>query len=196
LIGLVAVTSACSPAPADLVAPRLAAAASASDTVGERNKVLVNTYLDAVHRGDTVAMGTMLTDDFVGYGLGVKDRADKQKTLDGVKRHWDEYKYGGKRYSRIEAIALTTTVDGGRGRGKGDWVFEWGDLAIDYPASQEYGEARTATFAFHAAFRVTNGKIDTITTYFNHEDIMRQLGFKYLSPAQQAKKAAHGLVLE
>jgi ketosteroid isomerase-like protein len=186
LIGLVAATSACN----------VAATAPTADTVGERNKVLVNTYLDAVHRGDTSAMGTMLADDFVGYGLGVKDRADKQKTLDGVKRHWDEYKYGGKRYSRIEAIALTTEVDAGRGRGKGDWVLEWGDLAIDYPASKDYGEARTATFAFHAAFRVANGKIDTITTYFNHEDLMRQLGFKYLSPAEQAKKAAAGLVLQ
>jgi hypothetical protein len=68
-------------------------------------------------------------------------------------------------------------------------------LATDYPPTPDYGnKAATATFAYHAAYRITNGKIDTRTIYFNHEDIMRQLGYKMISVAEQQKPGAQGLI--
>lgn len=163
---------------------------------GEVNKEIVSKYLDAVHKGDTAGMSKYLADDFMAYGLGVKDTAGRFRTLDGVQKHWDVYKYGGKRYKRLEAVAVTTNADGGRGRQKGDWVYEWGDIETDYPDNPETGEkATTAEFTFHAAFRVENGKITSISTYLNHEDVMRQLGYKYLSPLDQEKVKNTGVKL-
>lgn len=164
---------------------------------GEQNKSIVTKFMDAELRGDTAAMSALMTDNYIQYGLGVNDNADKAKTLAGVQHHWEVYKYGGKRYKPIETLAVTTNQDGGRGRGKGDWVLLWGDLATDYPSTPDYGnKAITATFAYHAAYRVTNGKIDTRTIYFNHEDIMRQLGYKMVSVAEQQKPGAKSLTFK
>jgi ketosteroid isomerase-like protein len=170
---------------------------ASADNNAEQNKAIVTKFMDAELRGDTTAMSALMTDDYIQYGLGVNDNANKAKTLNGVQHHWEVYKYGGKRYKSIETAAMTTTQDGGRGRGKGDWVYLWGDLATDYPSTPDYGnKATTATFAYHAVYRVKNGKIDTRTIYFNHEDIMRQLGYKMISVAEQQKHASSGLVLK
>ncbi len=174
----------------------MAAAEAAADPNADRNKDLVNRYLQAEHRGDIAAMAELMTDDFKQYGLGVNSVATKAETLESIRHHWEEYKYGGKRYARIEAVAHATTADGGRGRPKSEWVYEWGDLAIDYPTSPDYGAAKTATFQFHGVYGVRDGKIHTSTIYFNHEDIERQLGFKYVSPAEQPKAVAAGLTLK
>ncbi len=177
-------------------APAIPAAQAATDPTGDANKELVNRYLQAEHRGDIAAMGALMTDDFKQYGLGVNSVSTKAETLESIRHHWEEYKYGGKRYSRITAVADSTSADGGRGRPKGDWVYEWGDLAIDYPATPDYGDAKMATFQFHAVYGVRDGKIHTSTIYFNHEDIERQLGFKYISLAEQPKALAAGLTLK
>lgn len=162
-----------------------------TDNPGEESKAVVNKFMEAELRGDTTAMSALLTDDYIQYGLGVNDSADKAKTLNGVQHHWEVYKYGGKRFKAIQTIATTTTEDGGRGRGKGDWVFQWGDMSTDYPATPDYGnKATTAVFAYHAVYRVKDGKINTRTIYFNHEDIMRQLGYKMVSVAEQQKPGA------
>lgn len=171
-------------------------AQAAVDSAGDRNKELVHRYLQAEHRGDVAAMGELMTEGFKQYGLGVNSVSTKAQTLDSIRHHWEEYKYGGKRYSRIEAVADITTAAGGRGRPAGEWVYEWGDLAIDYPASPDYGAARTATFQFHGVYGIRDGMIHTSTIYFNHEDIERQLGFLYVSPAEQPKAKAAGLTLK
>lgn len=162
-----------------------------SDQTGEKNKAIVDKYLQAYLKGDSKGMAELLTDDYKGYGLGVNDLSDKARTLESVDKHWEKYKYGGKRFQTIESIAMTTTKDGGRGRAAGDWVLLWGDMETDYPATPDYGDrAVTAKFTFHAAYRVNKeGKIDMSSTYFNHEDIMKQLGYKYLSVAEQKKVA-------
>lgn len=172
--------------------------APASDNSnGEQNKEIVARFMDAELKGDTAGMAALMTDNYIQFGLGVKDSADKAKTLNGVQHHWEVYKYGGKRYQPIETIAVTTNENGGRGRGQGEWVFQWGDLSTDYPSTPDYGnKAVTAVFAYHAAYRVNNGKIETRTIYFNHEDIMRQLGYKMISVAEQEKHAAAGLNLK
>ncbi|MBL7767513.1 MAG: nuclear transport factor 2 family protein [Flavipsychrobacter sp.] len=163
----------------------------------KKNLDIVNRYLDAFHKGDVTTMDNLLAQDFMQYGLGIKDSTNKSVTLEGVRKHWEVYKYGGKRYNRIHSVALTTTQDAGRGRGKGDWVYEWGDVETDYPASPDYGgKAITAKFAYHAVFRVKNGKINSCTIYFNHEDIMRQLGYKMISVAEQQKPEAANLKIK
>lgn len=169
--------------------------ATAHGSTADKNKELVARYLQAEHTGDVAAMDAMLTDDAVSY-WGADGASSKERMLKSVKDHWDVYKYGGKHYDRTRAIAVTVPDDGKRGRTKGDWVFEWGNLAIDYPASPDYGPAKTATFAIHSAYLIENGKIKRIDTYFNHEDIMRQLGYKMLSPTEQAKPVAKGLTYD
>lgn len=171
-------------------------AEASADATGDRNKELVHRYLQAEHRGDTAAMAELMTDDFTQYGLGVNSVSTKTQTLESIRHHWEEYKYGGKHYSRIEAVADVTTLAGGRGRPAGEWVYEWGDLAIDYPASPDYGAAKTATFQFHGVYGIRDGKIHAATIYFNHEDIERQLGFLYVSPAEQPRAKAAGLTLK
>lgn len=162
-----------------------------TDQPGEKNKAIVDKYLQAYLKGDSKSMSELLTDDYKGYGLGVNDLSTKAKTLESVDHHWKAYKYGGKRFQTNEIVAMTTTKDGGRARPAGDWVFIWGDMETDYPATPDYGDkAVTAKFTFHAAYRVNKeGKIDMSNTYFNHEDIMKQLGYKYLSVAEQKKVA-------
>lgn len=172
-------------------------AAPSSANSGNQDKEVVEKFMQAELKGDTTGMSALMTDDYIQFGLGVKDSSNKEKTLYGVQHHWEVYKYGGKRYTPIETIAVTTTADGGRGRKSGNWVFQWGDLATDYPSSPDYGnKAITATFAYHAAYHVRDGKIDTRTIYFNHEDIMRQLGYKMISVAEQEKHAAADLKLK
>lgn len=172
-------------------------ATAPADNSGEQNKEIVAKFMDAELKGDTTAMSALMTDDYIQFGLGVNDSSNKQETLNGIQHHWEVYKYGGKRYKAIETIAVATTEDGGRGRKKGDWVFQWGDLSTDYPSTPDYGnKATTVVFAYHAAYHVRDGKIDTRTIYFNHEDIMRQLGYKMISVAEQKKHAAAGLNLK
>jgi ketosteroid isomerase-like protein len=169
------------------------APAETTEATGDANKAIVAKFLEAELKGDTAGMSALLTDDYIGYGLGVKDSANKARTLKGVQDHWETYQYGGKRYARIQALAATTTTGGGRGRPAGDWVMEWGDISTEYPSRPEYGnKAITATFAYHAAFQIRDGKIATRTQYFNHEDIMKQLGYKLLSVDQQQRPAAQG----
>lgn len=171
-----------------------ASSVSGQSATGEQSKAVAAEFMEAELRGDTTAMSALMSADYIQYGLGVKDSADKAKTLHGIQHHWEVYKYGGKRYKRIQAIAVTTTEDGGRGRGKGDWVYEWGDLSTDYPSTPDYGnKAITATFAYHSVLRIKDGKVNTRTIYFNHEDIMRQLGYKMVSVAEQQKPGAAGL---
>ncbi|MBT9484382.1 nuclear transport factor 2 family protein [Sediminibacterium sp.] len=157
----------------------------------ERNKTIVNNYMNAYLKGDSKSMAALMTDDYKGYGLGVNDLSNKAKTLESVDKHWENYKYGGKRFQAIETIAITTNKDGGRGRPAGDWILVWGDMETDYPSTPEYGnKAVTAKFTHHAAYRVNKeGKIDISCTYFNHEDIMKQLGYKYLSVVDQKRVA-------
>ena len=197
LILLVATAASCTNANTSETKAETGASSSTDNGNAAANIEVVKKYMDAELRGDTTAMSAVMTDDYIQYGLGVKDSANKQKTLSGIQHHWEAYKYGGKSYKDVETIAVTTTDDGGRGRGKGDWVLLWGDLSTIYPASPDYGnKSITATFAYHAAYRVKNGKVDTRTVYFNHEDIMRQLGYKMISVAEQQKPAAAGLKIK
>ncbi|WP_313036068.1 nuclear transport factor 2 family protein [Stenotrophomonas acidaminiphila] len=179
------------------IANAVAAPSAAADTLGAENKAVVDRYLQAYLRGDADAMAPLLADDYVGYGLGLSDLSDKEKTLESVRKHWEVYKYQGKRYQRVQAMAVTTTQRGGRGRPVGDWVFEWGDMYTDYPADEERGgPATTVGFAYHAVFLVEHGKIKSSTIYFNHEDIMRQLGYKMIAPREQRKPQAAGLTIK
>lgn len=179
------------------IADVMAAPNTDAHALGEQNKAVVDRYLQAYLRGDADAMAPLLADDYVGYGLGLADLSDKEKTLESVRKHWEVYKYQGKRYQRVESMAVSTTQRGGRGRPVGDWVFEWGDMYTDYPADEERGgPATTVGFAYHAVFLVEHGKIKSSTTYFNHEDIMRQLGYKMIAPREQRKPEAAGLVIK
>lgn len=194
LAGAVACSSGNSTETSDNTVP---SSSTAVDANGEKNKEIVARFMEAELKGDTTAMSALMADNYIQFGLGVKDSADKAKTLNGIQHHWEVYKYGGKRYQPIETIAVSTTENGGRGRGKGEWVFQWGDLSTDYPSTPDYGnKAVTAVFAYHAAYRVNNGKVETRTIYFNHEDIMRQLGYKMISVAEQEKHAAAKLNLK
>jgi hypothetical protein len=194
MIVLAVAVAACSSSQAADAPPEGATSTSAASADnGEAHKGVVERFMAAELKGDTAGMSALMTDDYRGYGLGVKDSADKAKTLKGVQEHWEVYQYGGKRYSRIQSIATSTTQDGGRGRPAGDWVMEWGDISTDYPSRPEYGnKATTATFAYHAAFLIRDGKVASRSQYFNHEDIMKQLGYKLLSVDQQQQPGAKG----
>ncbi|MBL7767512.1 MAG: nuclear transport factor 2 family protein [Flavipsychrobacter sp.] len=165
-----------------------------SSSNGEQNKAIVDSFLAAGRRGDVNEMSKYLTDDFVQYGLGVNDSATKSEVLESTRKHFEVYNYQGQRYKRIQSLAVTTHENGTKGREKGDWVFEWGEESIDYPASADIGgKPITATFAFHAVFQIKQGKIFRSTIYFNHEDISRQLGFKMISVPEQEKAKEAGI---
>jgi hypothetical protein len=172
-------------------------AAGAADDLGKRNREVVTAFMNAELKGDVATLSKLMSDDYVEYGLGVNNKATKEQSLKSIKDHWDIYKYGGKRFTAIETSTMTTTTDGGRGRPKGDWVLVWGDLAIDYPAAPDYlNKATTATVPHHTASRVENGKVTTRSLYFNHEGIMRQLGYLMISPAEQQKHKDTKLTLK
>lgn len=144
--------------------PPAAAGLASADATGDRNKTIVAAYLDALNRGDTAGMAALMADDFVDYTSSVGGPATKQQTLDSVSQQVAANTYGPRRYTRTAAIAHTVTSDA-EGLARGDWVFELGNLTTE-PSRGSPNVGRPPTDAtFHVAFRVTNGKIDTMTHY-------------------------------
>ncbi|MBY0479592.1 MAG: hypothetical protein K2Q24_18225 [Chitinophagaceae bacterium] len=66
--------------------------AATTDNSSEQNKAIVTKFMDAELKGDTAGMSALMADNYTQYGLGVKDNADKAKTLNGVQHHWEVYK--------------------------------------------------------------------------------------------------------
>ena len=72
-------------------APAIPAAEAAADPNVDRNKDLVNRYLQAEHRGDIAAMSELMSDDFKQYGLGVNSVSTEAETLESIREHWEVF---------------------------------------------------------------------------------------------------------
>lgn len=142
--------------------------------IGERNKAIVEKYIQAVMSGDQKTVSELLAEDFKGYGPNRSDSTNKAQEIANFITNWNE------RFKTIDYqpdYSLTNTVNDGRLMG--DWVMSWGTLKATY----KNGRA-PVTFSIHTVFRLKDGKINLIRNYWNSADIMKQQGFKFVPPEE------------
>jgi ketosteroid isomerase-like protein len=142
--------------------------------IGEKNKAIVEKYIQAVMSGDQKTVSELLSDDFKGYGPYQSDSTNKTQELENFSKNWNE------RFKTIDykpVYSLTNTVNDGRLMG--DWVLSWGTLNVSY----KNGRA-PVTFSAHIVFKLKDGKIALIGNYWNSADIMKQQGFKFVPPEE------------
>ena len=153
-------------------------APSANNAMAEQNKALVDKHIQAILKGDLATMGDALADDYKGYGPGSKDSTNKAKMMADWKMNWDSV-FTSLTYDRITAQSINIP----EGRGKGDWVLEWGEIAATYKNGTP-----SVKFPFHGAYSVANNKINFSVVYYNVADILAQQGFTFVPPKKDDKK--------
>jgi hypothetical protein len=151
------------------------------DSLGDKNKEIVKGYMDAILTGNSTAMGGFLADNFLSRGPGIKDSANKEKSMANWKKSWDE-EFKSIKYDEIAVLAKSVPAGPGV-RNAGDWVLKWGTVTVEYKNGMP-----SATFNLHLATRVDNGKIAFTIDYYNVWDILSQQGFTLTPPAKKAKK--------
>ena len=142
--------------------------------IGEKNKAIVEKYIQAVMSGDHQTVSELLAEDFVGHGPYLSDSTNKTQEVENLIRNWKE------RFKTIDyqpIYSLTNTINDGRLMG--DYVMSWGTVKVTY----KNGLA-PVTFSVHTAFKLKDGKINLIGNYWNSADIMKQQGFKFVPPVE------------
>jgi hypothetical protein len=77
-------------------------------------------------------------------------------------------------YTRTVNIAAKVTD----GPHPGNFVYDWASLKITYK------DGRGPVFLnMNAVYRIENGKITMSRTFYNEADVLRQLGYDYVSSA-------------
>jgi hypothetical protein len=153
--------------------------ASLVDTVGENNKAVVQQYTDAVTKGDTVGMGSFLSDNYKGYGPGLNDSTDRAKTIANWSNNWKN-EFASMAFDRATTTAFTIPADG---KFPGDWVADWAYITVNYKNGN-----KPISFWFNGVYRLTNGKIDRSRAFYNVNDFFQQQGYVVTPPKAPAKK--------
>src|SRR5687767_13040558 len=82
------------------------------------NEALVQKYLESIVKGDTASVEGFLADNFMSYGPGTQDSADRATTVATYKRNWKEW--SSMEFDRY--VILSNTIK--EGRVAGDWVMD------------------------------------------------------------------------
>ena len=152
---------------------------SATDTVGEQNKALVQKYVDAVVKGDTSNLESFLADNFMDHGPARSDSSNRQKTVDNFKNNWRD-SWASLNFDQA-AIHAFTLAPGEKSAG--DWVGVWGTFTLNYKNATP-----SVTVDWHGVYRVKQSKIDLGFQFFNVLDMLVQQGYKVTPPAPKAVK--------
>ncbi len=132
----------------------------------QRNIALVERYIEAVKSKDSEEMGTLLAEDYWGYGPSVSDSVNRIDAL----ANWayvSENLYDSIHFSRKFIIA-EEVLDGPN---PGSYVSSWVDMQITFKDGR--GPVHLQT---NAIYRVENGRITLSRTFYNEADVYRQLG--------------------
>lgn len=139
---------------------------------GQSNIDVVKRYLEAANNKDVNAMGSLLADNFVGYGPSYSDSIDKQSALKNWAVISQDY------YDEIhisDPMMIAASSEGGAN--PGDWVSAWSQVRLTYKDTAR----RPVTIYANVIYRVENGKISMLRRFYNEADIQRQSGFTPIS---------------
>lgn len=142
--------------------------------IGEKNKEIVYSYIDASITRDYETMEELLAEHFISAGPGLKDSATKVDHLANWKSRWTN-DFESIDYKRAGTVTKTITV----GPYIGDWVADWALVTVTYKNGLP-----PVTFWLNVVFRVRDGKIERSRSYYDSGDVMAQQGFTFLPPNQ------------
>ena len=117
-------------------------------------------------------MKELLADDFKSYGPGFKTEVTKAKNIADWKNAWEE-RIVSMNYKR----AYSGLINIEKGKLSGEWISEWGQVTALYK------DGKTAKFWFNGLYKVTDDKIIEARVVFDNMDILNQLGYKFMPPA-------------
>jgi ketosteroid isomerase-like protein len=142
--------------------------------IDKENIAVIEKYIQAVQAKDTQVMGDLLADNYVGYGPSFSDSTNKEQAMANWK-DLAENLYEKIEYTRTVNIAAKV-IDGPH---PGNFVSDWASLKISYK------DGRGPVFLnMNAIYRVENGKITLSRTFYNEADVLRQLGYDFVSSAE------------
>ncbi len=152
----------------------LACADSQQEKTDRENIAVIEKYIQAVQSKDTQTMSDLLADNYIGYGPSFTDSTNKEQAI----ANWKdvaENLYEKIEYTRTVNIAAKVTD----GRHPGNFVSDWASLKITYK------DGRGPVFlTMNAVYRVENGKITMSRTFYNEADVLRQLGYDFVSSGE------------
>lgn len=139
-------------------------------TADQDIKVLAD-YMNALLvSGDLDKAKSLLTDHFKGFGPGPNDSA----TADQVMATWKE-NYKTQTNRKVNFVENSWQVI--QGDYKGNWVAMWGEYDCTINSKQ-------VRIPFQSTARITNGKIDYVTSYWDNWSIYQSLGYTLTPPKQ------------
>jgi len=138
----------------------------------QKNKALVEKYVQAVEDLDFTTMESMLADNYIGHGPSVNDSINKEKTLENWKNNIENL-YESIDYSKSRNIAVA--VDSGIN--KGEWVSNWAELKIIYKKNKN-----EIVIWANTIYKIDNNKIVKSFTFYNEADVLEQLGYVFINP--------------
>ena len=143
-----------------------------AENLSVENLALVKKYLVAVESNDTATMDSLMADNYIGYGPSVSDSANKAEALGNWKYNMNNL-YESIKYTRYQNISVT--VKEGAEAEPGEWVSDWAYCTI------KYKDGRGPVYVWvNAVYKIENGKIVKIRTFYNEADVLRQLGYDFV----------------
>jgi limonene-1,2-epoxide hydrolase len=134
----------------------------------KENIAIVEQYLKAVESENPEMMGSLLADNYKGYGPSLNDSTTKADAL----ANWTsncESLYESIKYSKFQTAAVI--IDQNQTM-PGDWVSSWAESEIKY----KDGRGPVKVWV-NAVYKIENGKIALSRTFYNEADILEQLGY-------------------
>ncbi len=154
----------------------LFACTASSDKTEKENLEVVKKYMNAVETNNVEEMSALLADNYKGYGPSVNDSTTKEEAINNWKQNITTL-YESVKYSRYENVALK--IPKGEEAKEGDWVSNWALVTIKYKDGRGPVEVW-----LNAVYKIENGKITLSRTAYNEADVLRQLGYQFISPAK------------
>lgn len=142
-------------------------------TLTEENVKLIDRYVQAVEDLDYSAMEELLDDDYLGLGPSYGDSIRKPEAIQNLKSNIENL-YESIDYDRSRNLAVHVPD----GPDKGDWVSNWAELSITYKNSGK----KVKVWA-NSVYKVHEGKIVKSMTFYNEADVLEQLGYVFINPA-------------
>jgi len=149
---------------------------SSADKKKTENLALARMFLNAVETKDVKTMDSLLADTYIGFGPSMGDSVNKEEALNGFKQN-SENLYESVKYTRYQNIAITVLP--GEEALPGDWVTNWAHVTIKYKDGRG-----PVNIWVNAVYKIENGKIALSRTFYNEADVLRQLGYEFISPKQ------------
>jgi hypothetical protein len=131
----------------------------------QENIAVVEKYIKAVQDKDIATMGSLLSENYIGYGPGFSDSIDKANAIANF-QSLAENLYDRVSYDRSINIAAEVKD----GPNPGNFVSNWAKLTITY----KDGRGPVNLYA-NTSYRIEDGKITNTRTIYDEADAVRQL---------------------